>query len=218
MSSRFPLRRPQPASAVPVDLRLHASVEDAEDANGLAWVRWLFQSVRAQRTALVFQTGAVERVLALVEWQRFAGDIFLPVLAPVLLRGWRSANAGDDAALAACDRELQSRLSSACAERSIVAGAILLGQTRGAKYQAALGRFRVRVDGGESPGHLAVAWSGVAALFQIPPLDLLSEYLREEWIVATQHCPHHEVPQGPLGFSGLAHRALHDAGLMGIAQ
>jgi urease accessory protein UreF len=155
---------------------------------------------------------------ALADWQRFAGDIFLPVIAPVLLRGWRSANEGDDAALAACDLELQSRLTSDGAERSIAAGAILLGQTRGAKYQAALGRFRVRVDGGSSPGHLAVAWSAVAALFQIPPLDLLSEYLRQEWIVATQHCPHHEVPQGPLGFSGLAHRALHEAGLMGIAQ
>ncbi len=58
-----------------------------------------------------------------------------------------------------------------------------------------------------------MAWSAVAALFQIPPLDLLAEYLREEWIVATQHVPHHEVPQGPLGFSGLAHRALHEAGL-----
>jgi len=197
---------------------LLAPVQDPEDSDDLAWVRWLFQSVRAQRTALVFQSSAVERMLALADWQCFARETFLPVLAPILLRGWRSANAGDDAALAACDLELQAGLASDGAERSSAAGAILLGQTRGAKYQAALGRFRVRVDSGESPGHIAVVWSAVAALFQIPPLDLLSEYLREEWIVATQHCPHHEVPQGPLGFSGLAHRALHEAGLMGIAH
>lgn len=218
MSTRFPLRRPRPVSAVPVDLRLHAAVQEAEDADGLAWVRWLFQSVRAQRSALVFQTGAVDRILALADWQRFAGEIFLPVLAPVLLRGWHSANEGEDAALAACDLELHLRLTADTAERSTAAGLILLDQTRGAKHQAALGRFRVRVDSGASPGHLAVAWSAVAALFQMPPLDLLSEYLREEWIVATRQCPHHEVPQGPLGFSGLAHRALHDAGLMGIAH
>jgi hypothetical protein len=213
MSTRFPLRRSQPAPAAAADLRLHPVVEKSEDADGLGWVRWLFQSVRARRTALVFRTDAVERVLTLAEWHRFAEEIFLPLLAPALLQGWRAAQQGDDAALAASDRELQSRLTAAGAERSIAAGAILLDQTRGAKYQAALGRFRVRVDGGEAPGHLAVAWSAVAALFQIPPLDLLSEYLREEWLVATQHCPHHEVPQGPLGFSGLAHRALHAAGL-----
>ncbi len=217
MSTRFPLRRPQSPPAVPLDLRLHAPVEGAsgDDADGLAWVRWLFQSVRARRTALVFQTGAVERVLALADWRQFAEDIFIPFLAPSLLLGWRSTHQGDDGALVACDLDLHSRLPAVPAERSITAGAILLAQTRGAKYQAALGRFRVRVEGGESSGHLAVVWSAVAALFQIPPLDLLSEYLREEWIVATQHCPHHEVPQGPLGFSGLAHRALHDAGLNG---
>ena len=214
MSTRFPVRRPQTASAAPVDLRLHAPVDHSEDADGLAWVRWLFQSVRAQRTALVFQTGAVERVVALGEWQRFADDLFLPVIAPALLRGWHAAQQGDDAALAACDLELHSRLPSGRAEHSVAAGSILLGQTRGAKYQAALGRFRVRVDGGESPGHLAAVWSAVAALFQIPPLDLLAEYLREEWVVATQHCPHHEVPQGPVSFSGLSHRALHGAGVL----
>lgn len=209
------MRRPQPAPGPPADLRLHAPAADREDADGLAWVQWLFQSVRARRTALVFQTGAIERGPALEDWRDFAESVFLPVIAPALLRGWRSTHQGDDAALAACDLDLQSRLPSGPAERSVAAGAILLGQTRGAKYQAALGRFRVRVDGGESPGHLAVAWSAVAALFQIPPLDLLAEYLREEWIVATQHVPHHEVPQGPLGFSGLAHRALHEAGLNG---
>ncbi|MCE9519286.1 MAG: hypothetical protein K8R87_07025 [Verrucomicrobia bacterium] len=215
MSTRFPVRRPQPASAVPVDIRLHAPLPNAEGAGGLAWVQWLFQSVRAQRTALIFQTDAVERVQALVDWQRFTESIFLPVLAPALLRGWRSAQQGDDAALAVCDKELNSSLPSALAERSIAGGAILLDQTRGAKYQAALGRFRVRVDDGTSPGHLAMVWSAVAVLFQIPPLDLLSEYLREEWIVATQHCPHHEVPQGPLGFLGLSTKALHAAGIHG---
>lgn len=201
------------------DIRLHAPLPNASGGvDGLAWVQWLFQSVRAQRTTLIFQTDAVERVLALVDWQRFTENIFLPVLAPALLRGWRSSQQGDDAALAACDHDLHARLSSAHAERSIAGGAILLDQTRGAKYQAALGRFRVRVEEGTSSGHLAMVWSAVAVLFQIPPLDLLSEYLREEWIVATQHCPHHEVPQGPLSFSGLSHRALHEAGVMGFSS
>src|SRR6186997_2698618 len=98
MSMRFPARNPRSASAAPADLRLHTPIEDIDNRDGLAWVRWLFQSVRAQRTALVFQTDAIERAQALAEWQCFVGDIFFPVLAPALLRGWRAAHEGDDAA------------------------------------------------------------------------------------------------------------------------
>jgi hypothetical protein len=60
--------------------------------------------------------------------------------------------------------------------------------------------------------HLVVVWGALAALFQLPPTDLLAEHLHEEWLVSTKHCAHHEAPQGPLSFSGLAARALHDMG------
>jgi hypothetical protein len=216
MSKRSPLRRSTVALPTPADLRLHESTGEPDPKDGLEWVQWMFQSVRAQRTAIIYQTEAVERPAALAEWRDFAEKIFLPAVAPVLLRGWEAARGGDDNALGSTDVSLHGKLSPSAAERSLTAGAILLGQTRGAKYQAALGRYRLRVDQGEFPGHLAPAWAAVAALFQLPPLDLLAEYLRQEWTVATQHVPHHEVPQGPLGFSGLAHRALHEAGVMGF--
>src|SRR5689334_15951358 len=111
MSTRHPLRRPAITVSPPVDLRLHEAVGEDEDRDGLAWVRWLFQSVRAQRTALVFQTDALERGPALVAWQKFAEEQFLPVLAPTLLRCWNAARAGDDGALAEEDSAVQGRLS-----------------------------------------------------------------------------------------------------------
>lgn len=218
MSIRFPARR----SVLQADegaLRLLAGVAvDAEDRSGLPWVIWLFQGVRAQCDALAFRTSALERVAALADWQRFAGEQFLPVLAPALLRAWRAAQAGDDAGLGASDRGLEGALPAAALARVARAGWILLEQTRGAKHQAALGRYRQGVAEGRGPGHLPVVWAAVAALFQLPPLDLLAEYLREEWMVATRHCPHHEVPQGPLSFSGLAHRALHEAGVFAAGE
>lgn len=218
MSTRFPVRRlPSPPLGGP-ELRLHAPAAEPVDPDGLGWVGWLFQSIRAQRQALVFKTEAVDRVLALADWNRFAGAIFLPVLAPALLRGWKHAHDGEDAALCVVDRELRATLEAEVAARSTGGGLILLERTRGAKYQAALGRYRARVDLAESPGHLAVVWSAIAALFQLPPLDLLAEYLRQEWLVATAQCPHHEVPQGPLSFSGLAHRALHEAGVLRFSE
>lgn len=213
MSMRFPPLRENSAPAERAELRLHSGKTDGGELDGLEWVRWLFQSVRAQRTALVFQSQAPVRVALLEEWREFVEGVFLPVLAPALLRAWRAAHQGDDEELAACDRALRDGLCAARAERSIAGGSILLERTRGAKFQAALGRYRGRVEGGESPGHLAVVWSAVAALFQLPPLDLLSEYLREEWLTATQHFRHHDDPQGPLGFSALAVRSLHAAGV-----
>ncbi|MEI6534127.1 MAG: urease accessory UreF family protein [Verrucomicrobiaceae bacterium] len=195
-------------------LALHTGETRLEHDESLAWVRWLFQSVRAQSAALVFQSAAVDRPGLIADWLGFSDEIFLRILAPVLLRGWQNAQAGDDALLAACDHELHKVLPVPLAGRSIAAGEILLEQTRGAKYQGALGRLRQRYEKGETPGHLAVVWSAIAALFQMPPLDLLTEYLREEWLVGARDSLHPSEPQGPLSFEALAHRALHEARMM----
>jgi hypothetical protein len=57
----------------------------------------------------------------------------------------------------------------------------------------------------------------VANLFHVPPLDVLAEYLREEWLTALREHPQLHEPQGPLCFSAMAHRALREASMMGFA-
>ncbi len=213
MITKFP--QPQRPTAPPdAVLALHTGETRLEHTKNLAWVRWLFQSVRAQREALVFQSAAMDRAGLITDWLRFTNETFLCILAPALLRGWQNAQAGDDAQLASCDHELHKLLPVALAERSIAAGSILLEQTRGAKYQGALGRLRQRFDIGETTGHLVIVWSAIAALFQMPPLDVLTEYLREEWLVGARDSNHPAEPQGPLSFDALAHRALHEARVM----
>ncbi len=213
MITKFP--QPQrPTVSIGSALSLHNGETRMEHNESLAWVRWLFQSVRAQTEALAFQTAAADRASLIADWLKFTDEIFLRVLAPALLRGWQSAQVGDDARLASGDHELHKQLPAATAERSIAAGAILLEQTRGAKYQAALGRLRQRFDKGETTGHLVIVWSAIGALFQMPPLDLLTEYLREEWLVGARNSHHPAEPQGPLSFEALAYRALHEARVM----
>lgn len=213
MITKFP--QPQrPSEPTGASLALHSEESRQDHAESLAWVRWLFQSVRAQRKTLLFQSAAVDRAGLIADWLRFTDEFFLRILAPALLRGWQHAQAGDDAQLASGDHELHKLLSVELADRSLAAGCILLEQTRGAKYQGALGRLRQRYDKGETAGHLVIVWSAIAALFQMPPLDLLTEYLREEWLVGARDSNHPAEPQGPLSFEALGHRALHEAQVM----
>lgn len=213
MIRKFPIPIRQPAPLPLAELMVHAPGACVDEDRGLPWVRWLFQSVRARCVPMLFQTAAAERVGAIADWQSFTREVFLPVLAPAMLRAWKAARDGADAVLIESDRSLASSIADEAVERSLSAGAILLNQTRAAKHQAALGRFRMRFDEGATPGHAVVVWSAVAALFQLPPLDLFAEYLHEEWLAATQDVPQATEPQGPLSFPALAAKALHAAGV-----
>ena len=217
MIKKFPLPK-RPAAPPLAVLAVHSDETREEHELALAWVTWIFQGVRARCEAVFFHPLAEERAEVLAEWERFAHDEFLPKLAPWLLRGWTFAREGDDAALAEGDRTLGTGMRERLLRSSTTAGAILLEQTRGAKHQATLGRFRERVHRGECDAHLVSVWAALAALFQMPPVDVLAEYLRQEWLVATKHGPHHEAPCGPLSFEGLAHRALHEAGIMRVVE
>ena len=211
MITPFPMQRPPQPVSLGWGLALHTEETAVEDEAGLAWVRWLFQSVRIRCRRLVFTSQATDRARLLADWAHFAETSFLPVLAPALLQARRCGEEGDDAALAATDREWGAKLSPAQAEASLTAGGILLEKTQGAKYQGALGRVRRRISAGEADGHLMTVWGGLAALFQLPPVDLLSEYLREEWLVTTSQEGHRDEPQGGLSFAGLTQKALHQA-------
>lgn len=193
-------------------LVLHTEETDEELEDGLAWVRWLFQSVRIRCQRIVFECSTMDRSVWPQEWGQFAGASFLPTLAPILLQAWRAAAEGNDQDLIKWDRECSVQLAPEAVESSAAAGAILLSKTEGAKYQGALGRFRQSVARGESTGHAATVWAALAAMFQLPPAEVLAEYLRQEWLVGAARSGLSWEPQGPLSFSGLTHQALRQCG------
>jgi hypothetical protein len=208
MITPFPFSKKPPVPLTgPLTLHDEKSIEE----NQLEWAHWLFQGVRARCASVVFQCKSRERSILLSDWQSFVSETFLPVLAPALIKGWKLAQHGDESGMVEADFDLSKRLGDEVRERSVTAGGILLHDTRGAKYQGALGKFRLMFDEGRASGHLAPVWSGLAAMFQIPPTDMLAEYLREEWLVATREVFTTEEPQGALGFSGLAQRVLHQS-------
>jgi len=197
-----------------VPLVLHSEATAAEHEESLAWVRWLFQSIRARCPALVFSSSHVDRLGLLDDWQRYIDQVWLPVLAPPVVEAWRAINIDEaGASLLDFNSALHKSLPPDAATRSVIAGHLLLQNTRGAKYQGKLGKLRHQVEQDNIEVHLAIVWVGVAALFQLPPADMIAEYLREEWLTAIRECSHHADPQGPLSFSALAHRSIRETGL-----
>lgn len=194
-------------------LTLHSETTSAEHEESLAWVRWMFQSIRIRCDAIVFVTAATNRSGIISDWQDFSDAVWQPVLAPMLLGAWRAAQAGDVAGLISAGSTTGGPLADDVRERSVAAGELLLRATRGAKYQGVLGQLRQELERLETEAPLGVIWAAVAVLFQLPPADMLTEYLREEWLTALREHPQPHEPQGPLSFSAMAHRALREAGI-----
>ena len=194
-------------------LTLHSETTSAEHEESLAWVRWMFQSIRIRCDAIVFVTEGTNRSRIIADWQDFSDKVWHPVLAPMLLEAWRDAHAGDVASLIAEGSAMGGHLADDARERSIAAGELLLRATRGAKYQGVLGQLRQELGRRQADAPLGVIWAAVAVLFQLPPADMLTEYLREEWLTALREHPQPHEPQGPLSFSAMAHRALREAGI-----
>ena len=211
----FPSRK-NPVAPLVVALALHS--EEAANEHDLEWAHWLFQGVRARCVAVVFQSDAMDRAELLSDWQTFAAESFLPILAPALIEGWQQAIIGDESGLLAWNLKLNQQLNETSRERSLAAGEVLLHDTRGAKYQGALGKLRQRIETGETDGHLAMVWAGLSAMFQIPPVDMLTEYLRQEWLVGTRDFASAGEPQGALSFPGLAQQALHHSRVLAFDE
>jgi hypothetical protein len=193
-------------------LALHSEADQAEHDEGLAWVRWMFQSIRIRREAIIFESFAKDRHGIIADWQAFAEGVWHSALAPTLLEAWKAAEANDVGALLATSDALSGLLPEPARERSAAAGELLLRATQGALHQGTLGRLRQELQNSGSESHLAIVWAAVAVLFQMPPADLLTEYLREEWLTAMREHPQPQEPQGPLSFSGMMHRALREHG------
>ena len=200
------MRRKPPASVAEA-LALHP--EQIQHEHDLEWAHWLFQGVRARCGGITFRTRAEYRADVLRDWETFAQETFAPVIAPYLLAAWKGAVEGDEALLFSGNVALDRQLPGSLVTMSIDAGEVLLHDTRGAKYQGALGKFRESVEEGMTAPHLAMVWAGLGAMFQVPPLDLLCEYLRQEWLVGTRELALITTPQGMLSFVGLAQKAMH---------
>ncbi len=142
------------APPVEVPLSLHSEVTLTEHEEEVGWVRWIFQSIRARREALVFQSAATERTDLIEDWKRFIDRTWLPSGAPLLLRAWSAAREGKEEELFAVNGEMGAALSAEEQERSVTAGQMLLRATQGAKYQAALGTF---------PPSSGTGWRGATA-------------------------------------------------------
>lgn len=199
--------RRKPPAAIAEALALHP--EQIQHEHDLEWAHWLFQGVRARCEGITFRTQALHRTGVLHDWERFALESFGPVIAPQLLAAWKGSVEGDDAVLELGNLALNRELPASQIATSIEAGEVLLRDTRGAKYQGALGKFRQSVEEGSMAPHLAMVWAGLGAMFQVPPLDLLCEYLREEWLVGTREMGLVMPPQGMLSFVGLSQKAMH---------
>ncbi|TLD70145.1 hypothetical protein FEM03_13200 [Phragmitibacter flavus] len=210
MIKRFPTRLQTAAHSSAEEVSsLHVASQFEEGDEGLAWVHWMFQSARLRHGALTFTSQGSGRPAVLVDWEKYVRTLWLPLLAPAMLRGWQAALDNDDAGLHTLAVELNQTLDPETARHSIGAGSWLLTSTQGAKYQGPLGRLRNKVDLGETEPHLPVVWAAIAALFQLPAPDLLMAVLREEWRAGCPEGLPHAEPQGPLSFGALTATALH---------
>ena len=168
----------------------------------------MFQSIRIRCGAIIFETVAEDRSGFITDWQSFTTGAWQTAVAPSLLGAWKAAAANDVPALLVVGDALNGLLPEPARGRSAAAGELLLRATQGALHQGVLGRLRLELEHSRTEPHLAIVWAAVAVLFQMPPADMLTEYLREEWLTALHRHPHPQEPQGRLSFSALVHCAL----------
>ncbi|MDB6007581.1 MAG: hypothetical protein JWR15_4568 [Prosthecobacter sp.] len=185
----------------------HEKADDAqiiEDwSRGLDWVKWLLGSVRARLEVLSIEDAA--------GWNDFAEGLLRESIGPALKAAWRSAHANDLAGLISAAATLSSQLPPAACQRSLQAGAVLLKSTKNARYQAVLGRLREAVEQGRCDGHIAVVWAAVGHFFQLSLTNVIAEYIRLEWDIATRDLLALPPPSGKHGIAGLTSQIMHDS-------
>ncbi len=162
-------------------------------ARGLDWVQWLLSSVRARTEVLLIEHRSQPVADA---WKEFAESMLREVLGPALKSAWRSTHEGDLESLIAVSAAMSAQLSPAAAQRSLMAGAVLLKSTRHARYQGILGRLREAVEQDRCASHIAIVWAAVAHVFQLSLANVIAEYLHLEWAILTREAFIHDKPQG----------------------
>jgi hypothetical protein len=182
-----PERRTLPKLTLLADADESAAQALEDWSRGLDWVQWLLSGVRRRRDHLHFQpTGAGSRVKTKADWEVFASQRLHGVLMPHLMRAWQAVRQNDPDALLLADQTFSGRLARFEAEASGEAGRLLFKATRQARYQGILGHYRQACESGQSPGHFLTVWAAVAHFFQLSLTNVVSEYLRLEWSLATR--------------------------------
>ncbi|WP_395739169.1 urease accessory UreF family protein [Prosthecobacter sp.] len=185
----------------------HDKAEDEqiiEDwSRGLDWVKWMLGSVRARLETLV--AGDVSA------WNVFAEGVLREAIGPALKAAWRSAHTNDLAGLIEAAARLSSQLPAEACQRSLLAGAVLLKSTRHARYQGVLGRLREAVEQGRCDGHIAIVWAAVGHFFQLSLTNVIAEYLRLEWDIATRDEAVPAPYAGKYSIAGLTSQVMRDA-------
>jgi hypothetical protein len=178
-----------------------------EMTRGLDWVRWLTQSLRQRGAGIVLPCLPNAATLEL-SWKHFCTELFLPQLGKNLLAAWEAAHAGDVAALVKQEAAWMSALNAEQSERSAAAGVLLLQCMKGARYTGVLGQLRGALAEGKCIGHIGIVWPAVAVLFQLPPVNMLAEYLRLEWETMTRELPMVSEPEAAQGFAALVQQIM----------
>lgn len=156
-------------------------------SRGLDWVQWLLSGVRRRRDHLHFQpTGAGSMLITKADWGAFASQRLPEVLMPHLMRAWQAVVRNDLEELLQADQAFTGRLAGTEVEASVEAGRLLFKATRQARYQGILGHYRQACESRQSPGHFLTVWAVVAHFFQLSLTNVVSEYLRLEWSLATR--------------------------------
>ncbi|WP_395744151.1 urease accessory UreF family protein [Prosthecobacter sp.] len=185
----------------------HDTADDAqiiEDwSRGLDWVKWLLGSVRARTEALLVEDTA--------EWNEFAEGLLRQAIGPALKSAWQSARANDLPGLIAAAARLSAQFSPAIRQRSLQAGAVLLKSTKHARYQGVLGRLREAVGEGKCDGHIAIVWAAVGHFFQLSLTNVIAEYVRLEWDIATRDAPEPAPYAGKFSIAGLTSQIMHES-------
>lgn len=196
--------------------------ETAEQAledwsRGLDWVHWLFSSIRQRTEGLYFHATDLpqpslyprhpltQQALS-ARWEDFTQTQLRGALGHTLLQAWQAVQAQDLTRLQALDIHLQAHLTPQAQKASHEAGTRLLQGTRGARYQALLGRYRSLHENGETPGHFLIVWAAVAQFFQLSLANVIAEYIRLEWDLASRQLP---TPTTPLSLENIASLTSH---------
>ncbi len=179
-------------------------------SRGLDWVSWLLSGIRARLGPAASAAG--DEVAVRAAWDRFACELFLPVLGPALREAWQAAQEGRTRRLASLALELDQKLPAAARERSQEAARILLRGTRGAAFQDVLGKHRAAIADGRCPAHLVCVWAATGVLFQLGLANVCAEYLRLEWaMLGSRHPGLPGEPEGACGILALTGRIIQES-------
>ena len=191
---------------------LNGEVSLEEAGGGLPWVHWLLGSVRARCEHLSFDAQVNDVPAVRAAWREFVKHTFHPVLGSHLMQAWLAVCSASVGELQRVDEKMSAFLDAETGARSLAAGAVLLKNTRRARYQGALGHYRTAVERDGGGAHFVTVWAAVGHFFQLSLANVMAEYLRLEWETGTRHLTAIHEPQGRHSFAAIVRDQLSTGG------